>query len=304
MIYAIYKGIPLQLRIKALYLVLLFITKSAFAQDTCRSHYEETGRAHYIVSTTGEGHAAVARAARDTFDCYGPAWISIADWLYTEATAGLIRSGRCQEARTLANEFFDRYALTADSTSRARLHAQRAAAHYHLGNLEDMHRDYQQVLRLIRTDSYRYPTHAFTKDLDDAHALQDREPALLLDRRPRMNALLYVLATLGIVGVLLVISGVIAHRTGLLTIHSRPSIEAGWRDVPPLEGLTCRGQYHTRDLPETINPDNLRTVQVDRSFYIVLPIIRYESGWDLKKPFIHEPVRLSENLLEARRAMK
>ena len=281
MTYAIYRCTPLWLRVKALCLVLLLITKSAFAQDMCRGHHGETVKARYIVSTTSKEHETVARAARDTLDCYGPAWISTTGWLYAEATAGLIGSGYYQNAYTLANEFFDGYALTADSTSQANLYVQRAVAHYHLGNLGDMHLDYQQAFRLVLSDSYRYRPHALTENLDGAYALQDREPTLFLDRRPHVNSFLYVLATLGIVGVLLVISGVIAHRTGVFIIQSRPSIESGWHDAPPLEGLTCKAQYHTRDLPETINPSTLRTVQVDRSFYIVLPIIRYEPGWDL-----------------------
>lgn len=337
------------LQVKALFVIVLLITESAFAQEVCHSHYEEVVEAHHIVSATGMSHDALARAARDALDCYGTAWTRVTGWLYAEATKGLIGSGRYQEARGLANEFFDRYALTADSTSQARLYAQRAAAHYFLGDLQGTHLDYQQALRLGTTlpETYqlqRHPervrraldrataieerlsdnrfsvdllhqrallalesgepsensraqliealclaedyaiqdlAHALTNDLIEICALQDQELAILFDRGQRVNPLLYILVTLGIVGILLTISGVIAHRTGLITPRRRLSIEAGWHSAPPLGDLTCTAQYHTRDLPETINPGNLRTIQINRSFYIVLPIIRYEPGWDL-----------------------
>ena len=296
MIYAVYKCISLGLRTQTLGLVLLLITRSVFAQETCRSHYEKTLNAHHIVSTTSKGYDAVARAARDALDCYGPTWIHITGWLYTEAIEGLIGSSQYQEAHALANEFFDRYALTADSTSRARLHAQRAVAHYYLGDLENMHLDYQKALRLALSHQYRYPARALTHALDHHHAFQAQEQTALLDQGTPMNPPPYVLIILGLVGVLLVISSFIVLRAGLLTTRPRRPIESGWHSAPPLQGLTGSAQYHTRDLPETINPDNLRTVQIDRSFYIVLPIIRYEPGWNFNTPerFL-EPTKTGEN---------
>lgn len=134
-----------------------------------------------------------------------------------------------------------------------------------------------EALRRAEEHGLEDLAHSLAGDLVAAYAHDGEGLAEMIARGHDYQPAVWVLAALGIVGLLLAFAVAGARALGA-SVALRPGVSANWYKAPPLGGAGRASKIHARNIPVRIDPAKLRAVEQGEAVHIVAHLVTYEPG--------------------------